>query len=77
MNPGVGDYDIAQTQLNLLKKGSNATIGNGERFQKNKLKEYVEKVPLQYINEADKVQAKPAKLGTFSNEKRWQGQATI
>ena len=32
MNPGVGDYNVANTHLNILNKSSNPTIGNQKRF---------------------------------------------
>lgn len=54
-NPGVGDYSIADTQLNLLSKSPKATIGNEKRFKKPKLREFVPVVPHQYIGDAAKM----------------------
>lgn len=44
-NPGVGDYNLATTQLNLLSKSPKATIGNEKRFKPPKLKEFIPHVP--------------------------------
>lgn len=73
-NPGVGDYSIAQTLLNLTKQTPKATIGNQSRFLKKcSLNEFVPNIPEQYELEAKKAHRIPPKLGTFNSEKRWTG----
>lgn len=70
-NPGVGDYNLANTTLNILSKSPKATIGNEKRFKKAKLKEFVPHVPHQYVMNASKMQALPPKMGTFGNDSRF------
>lgn len=70
--PGVGEYSISAASINMRNKSPKATIGQAERFPKeHSLSRYVPNVPAQYVKEAAKVQAKPAKLGTIGQEKRW------
>lgn len=71
-NPGVGDYNYASSKNFTQSKSPKATIGRSLRFhQPCRLISYAEKLPEQYIKDAQKCQAKPAKMGTFGNEKRW------
>ena len=72
MNPGVGDYSILDIQNKLLKKSPKATIGRQSRFEKQtSLLDFKPNLPATYIQDAQKMQAKPIKLGTFGGEKRW------
>ena len=71
-NPGVGDYNYASSKNFVQSKSPKATIGRAQRFhQPCQLISYVDKLPEQYIKNAQKQGAKPPKLGTFGNEKRW------
>lgn len=70
--PGVGEYSIGTASINMRNKSPKATIGQAERFPKEQsLCRYVPHIPAQYMKEAAKVQAKPPKLGTIGQEKRW------
>ena len=76
-NPGVCEYDSLTAQQNLLKKSPKATIGKSIRFpRKSSLNEFASNLPEQYVKNHSKLQTKPAKLGTFNNQKRWSN-ATI
>lgn len=49
IGPGVGDYSIADLQIELRKKSPKATIGNAVRFPRNKLKDYIGTTNHQYV----------------------------
>ena len=49
LGPGVCDYSIAQTLLDLRPKSPKAIIGNAVRFPRNKLKDYVGSTNHQYV----------------------------
>ena len=70
-NPGVGDYSIAETLLKMRNRSPNATIGQSPRFYKEKLNEYRANLPSSYVADAQKLQAKPPKMGTIYKQKRW------
>jgi hypothetical protein len=71
-NPGVGEYEVGTSALNVRKSSPKATIGNQSRFAKAcSLNDFIGNLPEQYVRNHSKVRAKPVPLGTFTNERRW------
>ena len=71
IGPGVYDYDTMKARDTLLQKSPKATIGSAVRFQRNKLKDYVETTSHQYVKRHDQLLKRPAEGGTFKRELRW------
>jgi hypothetical protein len=54
--PGVGEYSIDKSSINMKNKSPKATIGKAGRFPKgNSLSRFVPNIPNQYVKEAAKV----------------------
>jgi hypothetical protein len=55
IGPGVTDYESMKSKNGLLSRSPKATIGNAQRFQRNKLRDFTIVTAHQYVGKADQV----------------------